>query len=75
MRSTMFSTGGDEVNVACYMQDAQTQADLAEAGVDLDGALNAFVLALQDVLRGQGKTPIVKEGERLFIYFLAEPSI
>lgn len=55
------------MNVACYMQDAQTQVDLAESGVDLDGALNAFVLALQGVLRGQGKTPIVKEGERLFI--------
>ena len=68
-RSSLFSTGGDEVNTNCYAQDAQTQADLASSGMSLDEALNNFLLSTHAVVRAQGKTPIVKEGE-LLIYAL-----
>ncbi|THH09831.1 hypothetical protein EW145_g1735 [Phellinidium pouzarii] len=60
-RSSLFSTGGDEVNEKCYAQDVQTQADLESAGLDLDGALDIFLKAEHAVVRAQGKTPIVKE--------------
>ncbi|KAH8114791.1 beta-hexosaminidase [Phellopilus nigrolimitatus] len=60
-RSTLFSTGGDEVNENCYTQDTQTQADLAKAGLSLDEALNNYLLETHAVIRAQGKTPIVKE--------------
>ena len=61
-RSSFFSTGGDEVNVNCYNDDAQTQDELRVANVSLDEALNQFILAEHEVIREQGKTPIVKEG-------------
>lgn len=61
-RSALFSTGGDEVNNACYTMDSQTQADLAASGLSLDEALNNFLLATHAVIRNEGKTPIVKEG-------------
>lgn len=68
-KSTLFSTGGDEVNLPCYEDDPQTQADLAESGQTIDEALNAFILAEHAVIRAQGKTPIVKEGKRIKIYY------
>ncbi|GJE96907.1 glycoside hydrolase family 20 protein [Phanerochaete sordida] len=61
-RSSLFSTGGDEVNTNCYAQDAQTQADLQASGMTLDEALDQFLHATHAVVRAQGKTPIVKEG-------------
>ena len=61
-RSTLFSTGGDEVNLPCYMDDPQTQADLSRSGQTIDEALNTFILAEHAVIRDQGKTPVVKEG-------------
>ncbi|KAI5123101.1 hypothetical protein M0805_001457 [Coniferiporia weirii] len=60
-RSSLFSTGGDEVNANCYTQDAQTQADLAHSGLSFDQALDVFLKAEHAVIRAQGKTPIVKE--------------
>lgn len=62
-RSSLFSTGGDEVNTNCYSQDAQTQADLETSGLSLDEALDNFLHATHAVIRRQGKTPIVKEGK------------
>jgi hexosaminidase len=61
--SKLFSTGGDEVNINCYMQDARTLADLQGSGKNLEQALDAFVQAAQGVLLDQGKTPVVWEGK------------
>jgi hexosaminidase len=59
--STLFSTGGDEINMPCYQDDAQTQADLA--GRTVKQALDAFTQATHAALRGLGKTLVVWEGK------------
>ncbi|KIM43091.1 glycoside hydrolase family 20 protein [Hebeloma cylindrosporum] len=59
--STMFSTGGDELNVNCYTQDAQTQADLKQSGRTLEQALDAFTQSTHGALKTLGKTPVVWE--------------
>jgi len=58
--STLFSTGGDEINAQCYQDDAQTQHDLG--GKTLDQALTSFTQATHGALRALGKTPVVWEG-------------
>jgi hexosaminidase len=58
----MFSTGGDEVNLNCYTQDAQTQADLKSSNRTFDQALDDFLHAEHAGIRKLGKTPVVKEG-------------
>ena len=58
--STLFGTGGDEINVRCYADDAQTQRDLS--GRTLNKALDAFTQATHGALRKLGKTPVVWEG-------------
>lgn len=60
--SSAFSTGGDELNVPCYDQDAETQQILTSTGQTLNDALNTFVRAAQGSLHNLGKTPIVWEG-------------
>ncbi|KAF8817042.1 N-acetylhexosaminidase [Phlegmacium glaucopus] len=59
--STLFSTGGDELNVNCYAQDPQTQADLAQSGRTLEQALDVFTQTSHNALRSIGKTPVVWE--------------
>lgn len=59
--STLFSTGGDEINARCYADDAQTQNDLG--GRTFDQAFDAFTQATHGALRNLGKTPVVWEGE------------
>ncbi|KAJ3512227.1 hypothetical protein NLJ89_g3643 [Agrocybe chaxingu] len=59
--SKMFSTGGDELNVNCYLQDAQTQADLMSSGMTLEQALDAFTQMTHGALRTIDKTPVVWE--------------
>lgn len=61
--STLFSTGGDEVNTNCYHQDEQTQADLNATGSTFDEALSNFVQTMQTALIKEGKTPAVWEGK------------
>jgi len=61
--STLFSTGGDEINARCYADDAQTQRDLN--GRTLEQALDAFTQATHSALRNLGKTLVVWEGGRL----------
>ncbi|KAJ7068989.1 N-acetylhexosaminidase [Mycena belliarum] len=56
-----FSTGGDELNTACYAQDAVTQADLKKSGQTLEQALNVFTKTTHDALAAVGKTPVVWE--------------
>ena len=38
--STLFSTGGDEVNIKCYTDDVQTQQALNASGKTLEQALD-----------------------------------
>ncbi|KAF8158414.1 N-acetylhexosaminidase [Crassisporium funariophilum] len=59
--STLFSTGGDELNVNCYTQDAQTQADLKASGRTLEQALDVFTQTTHNALKSIGKTPVVWE--------------
>jgi hexosaminidase len=58
--STLFGTCGDEINIRCYADDAQTQSDLS--GRTLNQALDAFTQATHGALRKLGKTPVVWEG-------------
>ncbi|KAI9442927.1 N-acetylhexosaminidase [Lactarius indigo] len=57
--STLFGTGGDEINARCYQDDAQTQEDLG--GRTVAQALDTFTQATHGALRGLGKTPVVWE--------------
>ncbi|KAI0049438.1 glycoside hydrolase family 20 protein [Auriscalpium vulgare] len=59
--STMLSTGGDEVNNACYANDPETQAALNATGQTVTQALNTFVNTMHDALRSRNKTPVVWE--------------
>ncbi|KAI1792542.1 N-acetylhexosaminidase [Ganoderma leucocontextum] len=43
--SKMMSSGGDEVNLPCWEEDEQTQADLAQRNITIAEALNGFVQA------------------------------
>ncbi|KAJ7644582.1 glycoside hydrolase family 20 protein [Roridomyces roridus] len=56
-----FSTGGDEVNMKCYDDDAQTQADLKASGQTFEQALSAFVGATHSALAALGKSAVVWE--------------
>ncbi|KAH9955283.1 N-acetylhexosaminidase [Lactifluus volemus] len=57
--STLFATGGDEINTRCYQDDPQTQQDLA--GRTLNEALDVFTQATHGALRSLGKTLVVWE--------------
>ena len=59
--STLFSTGGDELNTNCYDIDEPTQASLNETGRTLEQALDAFTQVTHKALEVQGKTPVVWE--------------
>ncbi|GLB38159.1 putative beta-hexosaminidase [Lyophyllum shimeji] len=59
--STLFSTGGDELNINCYVRDPQTQADLSKSGRTLEQALNTFTQSTHKALTDLGKTPVVWE--------------
>jgi hexosaminidase len=61
--SSLFSIGGDEINIPCYTNDSATQQDLLESGKTFDQALSDFVQSNQEALAGIGKTPVVWEGE------------
>ncbi|THH17264.1 hypothetical protein EW146_g3514 [Bondarzewia mesenterica] len=59
--STLFSTGGDELNANCYAQDAETQATLNQTGQTLEQALDKFTQTTHAALEKLGKTPVVWE--------------
>lgn len=59
--STLFGTGGDELNTNCYTQDEQTQAELNSTGKSLFDALSDFTATTHGALRKLGKTPVVWE--------------
>ncbi|EAU86214.2 beta-hexosaminidase [Coprinopsis cinerea okayama7 len=64
--SSMFGTGGDEINLRCYLDDEQTKIELKDAGLSidkkgLDHVLNDFVDATHKALKELKKTPVVWE--------------
>ena len=61
--SKIMSTGGDELNTACYAQDAETQTDLKTTGRTLEQALDVFTQTTHGAIIAEGKTPAVWEGE------------
>ena len=63
--SSMFSTGGDELNVPCYTDDAETQQILKSTGQTLEQALSTFTQATHGALAKLGKTAVVWEGWEL----------
>jgi hexosaminidase len=60
--SKYFSTGGDELNEACYAADTQTQQELNATGKTLEQALSEFTVSTHQALLKQKKTPVVWEG-------------
>jgi hexosaminidase len=60
--STLFSTGGDELNVPCYTNDTETQQLLNSTGKTLEQALDTFTQTTHKALIAEGKTPVVWEG-------------
>lgn len=63
VKSQYVSTGGDEINQACYDNDTVTQQGLITAGQTFEEVLSSFVVANHKVLESAGKTPTVWEGE------------
>ncbi|OBZ71292.1 Beta-hexosaminidase 2 [Grifola frondosa] len=59
--SRVMSTGGDELNTNCYMQDAETQAELNATGRTLEQALDVFTRTTHAAIEQEGKTPAVWE--------------
>lgn len=59
--STLFSTGGDELNTNCYAADEPTQAALNATGKTLEQALDTFTQVTHKALIAEGKTPVVWE--------------
>ncbi|KAI0684527.1 N-acetylhexosaminidase [Cytidiella melzeri] len=59
--STLFSTGGDEINANCYAQDVETQQALNATGKTFEQALDTFTQATHKALIAEGKTPVVWE--------------
>ena len=60
--STLFSTGGDELNLPCYQDDTETQQLLNSTGKTLEQALDTFTQTTHAALIKEGKTPVVWEG-------------
>ncbi|GAA5909082.1 beta-N-acetylhexosaminidase [Sporobolomyces salmoneus] len=59
--SKYFSTGGDEINDACYQTDPSTSALLSANNATLNDLLFKFVNGTHGTLRSVGKTPVVWE--------------
>ncbi|KIP03090.1 glycoside hydrolase family 20 protein [Phlebiopsis gigantea 11061_1 CR5-6] len=58
--SSLFSTGGDELNLECYTNDTATQEALAATNQTLEEALNTFTMSTHGVLTKLGKTGVIK---------------
>ncbi|KAM0793381.1 hypothetical protein ACM66B_000835 [Microbotryomycetes sp. NB124-2] len=62
MKSPYFSTGGDEVNDNCYLEDEPTRTEMQRRGdVSLDALLSDFVGSVHAGLKAAQKTPVVWE--------------
>ena len=70
--STLFSTGGDELNTNCYDKDEATQKDLNATGKTLEQALDTFTQTTHQAIIAEGKTPVVWEGTPRCLIHIAE---
>ncbi|EJC98416.1 uncharacterized protein FOMMEDRAFT_31874 [Fomitiporia mediterranea MF3/22] len=59
--SSLFITGGDEINANCYQNDEKTQQSLSSSGKTIDQALDGFTNVTHKAVGGAGKTPLVWE--------------
>ncbi|EJC98414.1 N-acetylhexosaminidase [Fomitiporia mediterranea MF3/22] len=59
--SSLFSTGGDEINANCYQNDEETQQSLSSSGKTIEQALDGFTNVTHKAVRDAGKTPVVWE--------------
>ncbi|GAA6056760.1 hypothetical protein JCM3770_006119 [Rhodotorula araucariae] len=59
--SRLISTGGDEVNERCYLEDPDTATAMTAQNATLDELLSVFVSGTHASLREMGKTPVVWE--------------
>ncbi|KAI0075466.1 N-acetylhexosaminidase [Panus rudis PR-1116 ss-1] len=60
LNSTMMSSGGDEVNLPCWMEDEETVADLEKDNGTIAEALNQFIGHIQEVMKKNNKRPFIK---------------
>ncbi|BGP12495.1 Glucosamine-6-phosphate isomerase (Glucosamine-6-phosphate deaminase) (GNPDA) (GlcN6P deaminase) [Rhodosporidiobolus nylandii] len=60
-RGPYFSTGGDEVNEACYLEDPVVSAALEDQSKTIDELLGDFIDGLHGAVRDAGKIPVVWE--------------
>ena len=63
LSSSLFFTGGDELNIPCYTADPETQQILSSTGQTLEETLNTFVQVTHGALEKLGKTRVVSEGK------------
>jgi hexosaminidase len=63
-QSKYFSTGGDEINANCYLEDSETQRELNTSGQTIEQALDTFTQSTHAALTAEGKTPVVWGGWR-----------
>ena len=61
--SSLFSTGGDELNLECYTNDTATQEALAAANQTLEEALNTFTMSTHGALTKLEKVGVIKSGK------------
>src|ERR1700754_2456015 len=59
--SSLFSTGGDELNTKCLTNDGPFMAALNSSGRTFEQALSDFTVKSHAVLKGVNKTPVVWE--------------
>ncbi|GAA5964192.1 hypothetical protein JCM8115_002822 [Rhodotorula mucilaginosa] len=59
--SPLLSTGGDEINERCYLEDEDTAAVMRSRNATLDDLLGEFVIGTHDTVRQHGKIPVVWE--------------
>ncbi|BGP28592.1 Glucosamine-6-phosphate isomerase (Glucosamine-6-phosphate deaminase) (GNPDA) (GlcN6P deaminase) [Rhodotorula toruloides] len=59
--SSFFSSGGDEVNERCYLDDPETKTALEARNATVDELLGEYVTGLHDALVESNKTPVVWE--------------
>ncbi|GAA5980843.1 hypothetical protein JCM10908_003888 [Rhodotorula pacifica] len=59
--SPLLSSGGDEVNERCYLEDEDTSAAMLRYNSTLDDLLSEFVNGVHDSIRERAKTPVVWE--------------
>ncbi|KAI5481434.1 beta-hexosaminidase [Pseudohyphozyma bogoriensis] len=61
MTGSLVSTGGDEVNLNCYVDGTVTNSTLRARRMTVDDGVSELVGGAHDALRSEGKVPVVWE--------------